>query len=334
MHGLGVRLAEDDDRRRGLLVDVGGDDLALLAGELVELFFELLERRLVAALERAARQTRTRRSSRSAWRAAGSSGGSARSARAEPARPRASVCVRREVASPVLDLGDDAGDLLGKLLASRSEQPRRTPIARGLLSMRLWSSLSAFRIARTRMSMLFHPLAIGAAGSRRPPSGRAASRPIDLLRQVLDMELALLVHEAHHVEEQILRADDLDLRHRDQHSDHPPRGCLKRLRLRLDLVHQNQHVRPLMRSRRDCSDLQTCSTTASFMLAASASASLTASTVIAALRPASPFAQPLDSSSPPSCERRGDDLVGLPLGGQNTDRRSPSPSRGSDERRR
>ena len=46
----------------------------------------------------------------------------------------------------------------------------------------------------------------------------------DPLREVLDMDLALLVKRAHDVEEQALRTDDLDLCHWDKHVDHPPWG--------------------------------------------------------------------------------------------------------------
>ncbi len=49
--GSAYVLAEHDDGRRGVFVDVGGDDLALLVGELVQLLFELLETRLVATLD-------------------------------------------------------------------------------------------------------------------------------------------------------------------------------------------------------------------------------------------------------------------------------------------
>ena len=50
MDRLGVLAGVDHDRRGRLLVDVGGQDLALGVGDLVQLDLKLLEAGLVAAL--------------------------------------------------------------------------------------------------------------------------------------------------------------------------------------------------------------------------------------------------------------------------------------------
>jgi hypothetical protein len=67
----------------------------------------------------------------------------------------------------------------------------------------------------------------------------------DLPREILDVNLALFMEQAHDLEEVVLRADDLDLCHWNKHLRHPPVRPLEPSRDARRASLTRPHTRPL-----------------------------------------------------------------------------------------
>jgi hypothetical protein len=222
VYRLGVLARVHDDRRGGVLVDVGRDDLALRVGESVELDLQMLETRLVAPLDEQS----------DAVEGAGDDDllrerlnlGENRLVSGEQRdfTLRGGVQLRK-VRRLLLNIFNRRGDLDRELIGLECPQPLVLDGSRRRIDSgsRLLERLENGSDAQQQLIELVVHLHFRALDLHAIQRDLTA---LDLLGEILDVNLALLVQQAHDIEELTLRTDNLDLGHRDQHYDHPPRG--------------------------------------------------------------------------------------------------------------
>ena len=218
VHRLGVGLGEDDDRRCGRVVNVGGDDLALLVSDLVQLDLQLVEQTAIAALD----QQR--------YRLERACGDDLARERLDPVEDRLVASEKRELVlhlglglserlRPFLHFVDHAGDLTGEVARRHAPQFEVGLLPRELVDARARKVKGADDGSHPYQQVL-HAVTLGGLPHVDGHVLHGDLAGVDLLGEVLDMKRSMLMEKAHDIHEPVLRSDDLDLCHRDEHVEH------------------------------------------------------------------------------------------------------------------
>ncbi len=229
MYRLRVLLAEDDDHRCRVLIHVGGNDLALVVGDGIELLLEPIEHTLVASLHQ------------EGHRVVRAGGDYLLGQRLDLLQDRLVPGQKTqlglhgelrlgEARRAVLHLVDHLGDLGRQLLGVHLPQLQVVLLPGDLVHLTGGQVKRLDDRAQPDQQFL-HALLFGGLVLHCLHVLQRELAGIDLLRKVLDMQRAELVECRQDIQKDVLRADQLHSCHWDQHTRPPPRfiGILEQL---------------------------------------------------------------------------------------------------------